>query len=75
MPVAKVREMLCVEPPKGGEVHITSLESPGRTACGRKCNGWRVVPVARPIPRRRVGCDACKAAIFFPCKDTSRRVR
>lgn len=70
MPVA-VREMLAIKSPRGDVVHITSLSSPGRTACGKKCNGWKLAPVARAawkIERRHVDCLACKAKVFLPVR-------
>jgi hypothetical protein len=66
-----VRVMTTVRSPRGSLVHVTSLSSPGRTACNARCQGWIVVPaVALPAPKRRVvpalvTCMECKAAIFF----------
>lgn len=51
MPIA-VRQMTPIVEPQTEEIHITSMSSPGKTACGKKCNGWKVAPVAP--------CSACE---------------
>jgi DNA-directed RNA polymerase subunit RPC12/RpoP len=66
--------MLAIQSPRGETVHITSLSSPGKTACGKACDGWRVAPVARNQVRRRdVDCLACKARVFFKVQPKGRR--
>lgn len=71
MPV-EVRQMTPIKAPRGKTVHVTSLSSPGRTACGKKCGGWRLAPIAEPYAAH-VNCDACKAAIFFRVKPRGKR--
>jgi hypothetical protein len=64
MPPVPARQMTPVQPRRGGQVHITSLSSPRRTACGKKCDGWRVALVQES----HVDCLPCKAAVFLKVK-------
>lgn len=65
VPKLKVRELIPIVQPRTGDVHATSLDSPGETACGKKCNGWKVAPASEPYSSR-VNCDDCKREIFYP---------
>ena len=56
--------MLAVQPRRGGQTHITSLRSPGRTACGRKADGYIICH----IEHQHVSCLRCKAAVFYKVK-------
>lgn len=62
-----LRQMTAVVAPRGGKIHITGMSSPGLTACRRKCNGWRVAPIAGSTTdaaiRAAVTCDDCESAM------------
>jgi len=60
MPVTH-RQATAVRPRRGGQVHITSLTTPRKTACGRPCDSW-IVAIDH------VDCRACKAAVFLRVK-------
>lgn len=48
--------------PRGKIVHATTLETPTRTACGRRMiKGWR-------IALKRLNCDDCKLAVYLDCR-------
>jgi hypothetical protein len=57
-----LRQMTPVVAPRGGKIHITGLNSPGLTACRKKCNGWRIAPVAGS-PRSAITCELCEDAM------------
>ena len=67
-----VREMIPVQAPRADAVHITSLATPGRTACGKSCDGWHIEPRGLGagkkrswrVTRRHVTCLQCKAIVF-----------
>lgn len=50
-----------VTPRTGGEVHATSLDKPGSTACNREFRGWKVVP-------HKLTCQQCKERLHLPVK-------
>ena len=60
MPVPKLREpreMTPIRPRRGSVTHATSLETPSKTACGRRCSGWM-------ISVEHVDCLDCKASMY-----------
>jgi hypothetical protein len=75
MPIA-VRQMTPIVARRGrGLVHVTSLSSPNKTACGKGCAGWIVAPANKKGLMPPVTCHACNLRIFRPCKDTAERCR
>lgn len=49
-------------------MHITSLTSPRRTACNKKCDGWKVPSLGnaqKGVMAAHVTCPDCKAAVFL----------
>lgn len=56
MPVLQARQFTPIQAPRGRAVHITSLTTPRRTACNKKCDGWKVTIL-------RADCPACKLAL------------
>lgn len=77
MPIPVLRQMTAVIAPRGGKIHITGLNSPGLTACRKKCNGWRVAPIAGGTTdaeiRAAATCGACEEAMVRAVK-AARRV-
>ena len=66
-----LRQMTPVVAPRGGKIHITGMTSPGLTACRRKCNGWRVAPIAGSgdaAIRASVSCEDCEQAMVRAVK-------
>ena len=49
-------EYTTIQPRVGGLVHATCLYTPNRTACGRLCGGWRIVPEA-------LTCKTCEDSV------------
>ena len=76
MPIAVRRPMTAVVARRGrGLVHVTSLASPNKTACGKSCAGWRVAPANKKGLMPPIGCHACNLAIFLPVKNVKERAR
>jgi len=57
MPV-RALEYTPIVAPRGEVVHATSLSQARKTACGKKCIGWRVA-------LRRLNCPDCKRAVHI----------
>lgn len=72
MPIPVLRQMTAVIAPRGGKIHITGMTSPGRTACRKRCNGWRVAPIAGATSdkaiRAAASCTACEDAMVRAVK-------
>lgn len=63
-----------VRAPRGKLVHAIAIDSADKTVCGETPIGWCVVPGRRRgrwlIVPARLTCEACKAEIFYPVKES-----
>ncbi len=50
-----------IRAPAGKLVHAATLRAPGKTACGRRCDGW-------VLSLRPVNCRDCKLALVFDAR-------